>query len=306
MLLENVRFLEDETQKKSIYEHASSQIVKNLSPLIDFFILDAFSVSHRNHASIVGFATVKPCIAGPILIEEITNLENALKKSSGITTWILGGAKIDDCIEVLEAVFEKKPELIQKVLTGGLLANLFLYSKGFEIGNVNVEILGKKNLLGLAERAYRLIEKYDLEIVLPVDFAVLENGNRKNVKLSDLPIEKQIMDIGDETIEEYKKIIRGSRRVIIKGPLGVYENPLFSLGSKEVLKAVVESQIFSLVGGGDTLKMIENLGFKNSQFSYTTLGGGAFIKFIAGKELAGIKALKVSYQIFKGNVNVSR
>jgi len=302
LLLDNVRFLEDETMKKSPEEHVNSSLVKFLSPFIDYYVLDAFSVAHRSHSSIVGFALVKPMIAGRLMEKEILSKEEALK-SLGINTWIMGGAKIDDCIEVLEFMFENKPEAIERVLTGGMFANLFFLAQGLEIGSKSFLLLEKKGHLQLLEKAKNLIAEYSKEIILPEDVAIEKNGKRKEVKIEKIPKDAMIMDIGKRTIEKYEEIIKGSRTIIFKGPLGVYEKKGFEVGTKKILEAVAKSDAFSLVGGGDTGLAIEKLGIDESKFSHVSVGGGALITFLSGKPMPGIEALKLSYKKFGLRVN---
>ena len=296
LLLDNVRFLDDEDIEKSIEEHENSKLVKFLKNYIDYYILDAFSVSHRSHSSIIGFARVKPMIAGRAMEREIESTKEALKPL-GINVWLIGGAKIDDVIPILEYMFSNKPESIEKVLCGGLLANLFLLAKGYEIGKRTKEILEKKGLLKLLDKAKELLKNYYKEIELPIDVAIEENGKRKEVEIEKIPKDAIILDIGSQTIEKYKEILRNARSVIIKGPMGMFENEGFEKGTKELLEFISKSDIYSLVGGGDTSVAIKKFGIRN--FNHVSVGGGALLTFLSGKKMPGIEALKISYNIFK-------
>ncbi len=298
LLLDNVRFLDDETEKKSPEEHANSSLVKFLSPLIDYYVLDAFSVAHRSHSSIVGFALVKPMIAGRVLEKELNEIKKVMNPL-GINAWIIGGAKVDDCISVLKYMFEKNPESIEKVLTGGLLANLLLFSKGFEIGSGSLKILEKKGYLQLLEDARFLVENYEKEIVLPQDLAFEVNEERKEENVENLPSNACILDIGSKTIDTYKEYIKDFRSIIVKGPLGKFEKKGFELGTKEILERVADSDATTLIGGGDTSVALEKLKIEKNKFSYVSVGGGALITFLSGKKMPGIEALKLSAQKFK-------
>jgi len=192
LLLDNVRFLEDEDVEKSMQEHSASKLVKFLSPLIDYYVLDAFSVAHRSHASIVGFSAVKPMLAGRVMQKELDAIGKATAPL-GINAWIMGGAKIDDCISVLKHMLEKKPESLEKILTGGMLANLLLLAKGYEIGSGSLLALEKKGYLSLLEDAKLLLEKYEKEIVLPVDVA-FDDGGRKEENIESIPADATILD----------------------------------------------------------------------------------------------------------------
>ncbi|MEM5790792.1 MAG: phosphoglycerate kinase [Candidatus Aenigmatarchaeota archaeon] len=298
LLLDNVRFLEDEDVEKSAEEHVNSSLVKFLSPLIDFYIMDAFSVAHRSHSSIVGFSLVKPVLAGKVMEEEVEEVKKAMNPL-GINAWIMGGAKIDDCISVLKYMFEKKPESIEKVLTGGMLANLLLLAKGYDIGSGSLQVLEKKDYLKLLEDARFLIENFEKEIVLPKDVAFEEEGERKEENIENLPSNACILDIGSKTIDEYKNYIEEFRSIIVKGPMGKFEQKGFEIGTKEILERVANSDAISLIGGGDTSVAIEKLGIEKQKFSYISVGGGALITFLSGKKMPGIEALKISFQKFK-------
>ena len=298
LLLDNVRFLEDEAVNKSMEDHANSSLVKFLSPLIDYYVLDAFSVAHRSHSSIVGFALVKPMIAGRVMEKEIEEIRKAMNPL-GINAWIMGGAKVDDCISVLKHMFETKPESIEKVLTGGLLANLFLFAKGFEIGSGSLEVLEKKGYLELLDDARFLVENYEKEIVLPSDVAFEVEGKRKEENVENIPSNACILDIGNKTIDDYKSYIDEFRSIIVKGPLGKFEQKGFEIATKEILEKVADSDATTLIGGGDTSVAIEKLKIEKNKFSYVSVGGGALITFLSGKPMPGIEALKNSAQKFK-------
>ncbi len=298
LLLNNVRFLPDETLKGDPEFHSKSALVKFLSPLIDFYILDAFSVAHRPHSSIVGFALVKPNIAGKVMENEIESKKEAMKPL-GINTWILGGAKIDDCIKVLEYVFSNSPESIERVLTGGVLANLFLLAEGYEIGFGSRKFLERKGYFNLLDRAKTLLDLYRKEIILPEDVAIEKNGERIEVSIDKVPWEANILDIGERTIERYCEIIDGSRTVIFKGPLGMYEKEGFEIGTRKILTHIAHTDVYSLIGGGDTTLALKRLGIDKSLFSHVSIGGGALITFLSGEKMPGIEALKLSYSKFK-------
>ena len=317
LLLDNVRMLEDEMIKKSIEEHANSSIVRNLYPLADYFILDGFSVAHRSHASVVGFATKLPCIAGPVLEKEVNSITRSVfslpqgfdilgpsiilpdlpRLSLKWTVFILGGAKVDDCIDVMIRFSEERFKKTEKFLLGGLTANLFLIAAGFDIGDENKRILEKKGYLKLLPLAKKLLRKRYPQIILPIDVAYEKNGKR--IETSAFPVDGIIKDIGTHTIKMYEKIIEDAKSIIFKGPLGVYEDARFSYGTRKILEAVANSKAYSVLGGGDTSTAVESLGLKKAKFSYISLAGGAFIQFLSGKKLPGLEALKLSYKLFK-------
>jgi phosphoglycerate kinase len=298
LLLDNVRLLDEETQEKSPEEHSKGKLVQTLAPLADFFVQDAFSASHRSHASIVGFSPVLPTIAGKVMERELKSVEKALE-ALGINVFILGGAKPDDCLDIMEFLFKNKPECIEKVLACGTVGEIFLAAKGYDLGIPTVKFFEQKGFMKLIPQARRLLENYELEIEIPTDVAFEENGKRKEINLKELPAESLILDIGSETIQRYLEIIRSARTIVVKGPAGVYEKAGFEIGTKEILEATADSKAFTLIGGGDTGLAIEKLGIEKEKFSYISLGGGALITYLSGKPMPGIEALKLSYNKFK-------
>ncbi|MEM5773003.1 MAG: phosphoglycerate kinase [Candidatus Aenigmatarchaeota archaeon] len=300
LLLDNVRFLDEETQEKGLEEHAKSKLVQTLAPLADFFVQDAFSASHRSHASIVGFALVLPTIAGKVMEKELSSVEKVLQASGNV--FILGGAKPDDCLNIMEHFLENRLEFMEKILTCGTVGEILLTAKGYKLGEPTLKFFEQKGFLDLIPQARKLLEKYEMKIEIPKDVAVEENGKRKEVNVKELPCDAMILDIGSETIRNYIEIIRKARSIVMKGPPGVYEKKGFEIGTREILEAIASSKAFSLIGGGDTGLAIEKLGIEKEKFSYISLGGGALITYLSGKPMSGIEALKLSYQKFKGKI----
>ena len=291
LLLDNVRFLEDETINKTPAEHTKSQIVRNLAPLADVFVNDAFSVAHRSQASVVGFAPVLLSCAGRNLAGEVGPLEGifATMKMSKYDTFIVGGAKPNEPLDVASHVL--RDGTVEKVLTGGIIGQLFLMAKGIDLGAPR-EFIRKKGWDEFLPQTKALITEHGDKIETPVDLAVDVNGERKEVPVGELPTDYDALDIGSKTIEKYSKIIKESITIGVKGPMGVYENDRFGLGTKKLLEAVVEAHAISLIGGGHTLNAIEKYGVDKTMFTHVSLGGGSLITFLSGKPLPAIEALK--------------
>ena len=296
LLLDNVRFLEDETQCKN---WKKCSLVKTLAPHFDFYVNDAFSVCHREHTSVVGFARVLPCIAGFELEKEIENLKKVMDVK-GINTLVFGGKKADDVLKVLESILRKKPKAAENVLLGGIPALIFLKAKGLELGK-SYTIIEKFGFENLIKKAKKILKKFDERIKVPIDFAI-ENGKRKEIGIEDLPVEKPIGDIGKRTIKEYEKIIKKSDKTIFKGAPGIFENKNFELGTKRLLRTLANSKCFSVIGGGDSLAAIEKFRIAKKKFSHISVGGGALITFLAGEKMPGLEALKISYKKFKSKL----
>ena len=296
LLLKNVRTFPEERKKKSPEEHAQSEFVKELAPLFDAFILDGFSVAHRSHASVVGFAAVLPTYAGRVMERELKALTRVLEDPQKPVVVVLGGAKAEKTIKIID--FFLGNNIADNVLTGGLVGLLFLLSRGIDLGNPTVENLKKKGLYDLVVPAKELLEKYKERIKYPTDFAIEENGGRKEIQMNYLPVDKPIYDIGEKTSSEYESIIKNAKTIIACGPLGVYEKDEFIKGTQKVFEAIAKSEAYSLAGGGDTVAALKKLGLLNA-FSYVSLAGGAFIEFISGGKLPGIEILEMWYHKLK-------
>lgn len=289
LLLDNVRFLDEETQELTPEEHAKSKLVKILSPLADIFVNDAFSAAHRSHASIVGFTQVLTSVAGRVMEKEIKSCEKVLNPKRP-TAFVLGGAKPEDCLSIMEYMFKNKS--LDIALTCGTVGELFLIAEGYEVGDATTEFFKTKGFLDLLPKAKLLIENYKDKIMLPIDVAVEENGRRKEVKVNELPSESQLLDIGTETVGNYSKILKKAKTVIVKGPAGVYEKPGFEIGTRLILESIAKTNAFSLICGGDTGVAMEKLRIDASKFSYVSIAGGALITYLSGKPMPGVEALR--------------
>jgi len=291
VVLDNVRLLDEETKDLPPEEHARGQLVKTLARLADIFVNDAFSASHRSHASIVGFTKVLPSAAGRVMERELTSV-NKVWDPKGGNVFLLGGAKPDDCLNIAQHVLSTKPESVEQVLSCGVLGEIFLMAQGHKLGKPTEDFMEKKNFLSILGQAKGAIENYGAKISVPVDVAVNAAGHRKEMSVRNLPVDAMIMDIGTETATRYSAIIRKAKGIVLKGPPGVYEDKNFQKGTKMILEAAIGSKGFSLVGGGDTLSAIEALGIDPSKFGYVSLAGGALITYLSGKTLPGVAALE--------------
>jgi len=289
LLLENVRFLADEDLEKTPEEHANSSLVKTLAPLADVFVNDAFSVSHRSHASIVGFSKLMPTIAGRLMEKELKFLEKALNPERP-NIYILGGAKPDDCIKIMNYGLEKN--IIDEVLACGVLGELFLIAQGFELGEKTENFLKKEGFYEMHQGLEEMLKKYNDKIFIPLDVAVKIKDKRKEIDVINLPASETIKDIGTQTINLFSERIRKAKTIVVKGPAGVYEERGFEKGTKKILEEVARSKGFTLIGGGDTSVAIEKLKIDKSKYSYESLAGGALINYLSGKKMPGVEILK--------------
>jgi phosphoglycerate kinase len=289
LVLENVRTFPTETKDATPEEHAKTDLIKNLAPLADFFVNDAFAAAHRAHASIIGFTTVLPSTAGRIMEKELKSLSKVLENPQKPCVFILGGAKADDSLEISKYVLDKK--IANYVLTGGVVGQIFLVARKLDLGKPNMEFLKKNELMNLVPGIEELMHKYKDNIKTPQDVAIDMNGKRKEIPVKELPADHSIFDIGTETINNYAKIIRKAKSIVISGPMGKYEDEKFKHGTKSVLEEIAHTQAFSLAGGGHTIAAIELFNLTD-KISYISTAGGALTEFLMGKKLPGVIALE--------------
>jgi phosphoglycerate kinase len=291
LLLDNVRQFNGETDKKSAEEHSKSELVQNLYPLADIFVNDAFAAAHRPQCSLIGFTSVLPSCAGRLMEKELTTLEKIIEKPDKPSIYLFGGAKFSDVIVTIDKLLENKTA--DKIILTGLPANAFLKSEGIDLGNKNEELLLEEGTPEIYEEIKKLLSKYKDSIYLPSDFAYQDNTSRSEVIVSDLPINNNLYDIGEKSIENFKNILSNAKTIFLSGPCGVFENPIFMKGTKEIFSYVANSDVFSIVGGGHTVAAIEQLGLQD-KISHISTGGGSLEAFMMGKKLPVIEALKAS------------
>jgi len=294
ILLENTRFYSEDValKDKEPKVQAKSHIVTKLASVADYYVCDAFAAVHRSQPTLIGFAELMPAIAGRLMESELVTLSKLLVRDGKLTA-ILGGAKVDDSIEVMKYMLENG--MLAEALTGGVVANIFLKAQGYDLGKPSQEFLEKEvpDHQKLVECAKDLLAKYPGKIVVPIDVSLNSNNERRGIPVSELPSDLPIYDIGLETTVDYIDRIMSARRVMLNGPMGVFELEEFNFGTKQVLRAMTESDCFSVVGGGHTAAAVEQFGLQGGM-DHVSTGGGALINFLTGKELPVVEALKRS------------
>jgi len=285
LLLDNVRMLAEETLDKTPEEHARSNFVRRLAPLADLYINDAFSVAHRAHASVVGFPMVLDAGVGRLMERELRALERAVHRIERPCVYVLGGVKPEEVFDIINFALTRN---VDYILTTGMIGNLFLYAGGL------IPLKVDKDLLESVSRAERILEQAGNRIKYPEDVAIEVEGKREEVPVDQVKPNQPIYDIGEKTIERYSEIIRNARTVIMKGPMGFYENKEFAKGTREIFKAISTSDAFTLLGGGHTSAAISEIGMDKSEMTHAhvSLAGGAFLRYLLGKPLPGIEVLK--------------
>ena len=281
IFLENIRFYREE-------EINDSKFAKQIASLGDFYVNDAFSCSHRDHASVSKITKFLPSFAGLQLQSEINALKKITSDIESPITCIIGGSKISTKIGLIKNLTNKLDNL---VFVGGM-ANNILNFKGFKIG----KSIKEDNCNNIIDDIFMNAEKNRCKIYYPEDVRVGKNfDSHSEIKsLKDISKEDIILDIGPKTVEKIKKIIENSRTVFWNGPAGYFENENFENGSLQICKIIENNtknkSLYSVVGGGDTIAVINKTGSLNN-FNFVSTAGGAFLEYLEGKELPGIKAL---------------
>ena len=306
LMLENLRFAAEETKQKPLEYCERTHFVRKLSPLIDYVVNEAFAAAHRSQPSLVGFARMRPMISGFLMEKEIKALTRAYETLERPKIYVLGGAKVEDSLNVVENVLRN--EKADLILTGGLVGHIFTLAKGFDLGDANISFLGERGLIKLVDRAESILNEFYPYIRTPIDFAVEYKGERVEIDLlSDkkwIFDERPILDIGSRTIEKYSEILKEASIIVANGPMGVFEIEEFAKGTIEVFKAIGESKAFSIVGGGHSIASIYQYNIKG--ISHISTGGGAMLTFFAGQSLPVLQALKISYEKFKNKKELNQ
>ncbi len=281
VILENLRFYQEE-------EENNIEFAKHLARLADIYVNDAFSCSHRAHASIFEITKFLPSFAGLQLNLEIDALNKITSKIKRPVTCIIGGSKISSKINIIKNLIPKFDNI---VIVGGMANNVLKY-KGFNIG----KSIQEANCDQIIKEIFYLSEKNNCKIVYPEDVTVGKdlNGSAKIKDVNKVSEDELILDIGPKTIQTVNNLIEKSETILWNGPAGYFENPNFAKGSLKIANKIVEKNksntIYSVAGGGDTVALLNRIGVTNN-FNFVSTAGGAFLEYLEGKELPGIKAL---------------
>ena len=272
-LLENLRFNEGEIMN-------DEKFAKGVSSPFDTYILDAFGASHREHASIVKIGNHLNSFQGPLMSKEIEELDKVLNESNQDFTIILGGAKASDKLALIKNLLPR----VNSLLIGGGMCFTFLKALGHNIGNSLCEDQ-------FIESAKEILDSPNgKKITLPVDFGVtkaIDSHARNNIDLSQFSDDDIGVDIGKETIKNFQEILSKSKTIFWNGPMGIFEVDEFSHGTKEITNTIAEMEVYSIVGGGDSVNAINR--FSNvDKFNHVSTGGGASLEYLEGKALPGV------------------
>ena len=278
IMLENMRFCKGEIDN-------DPELARIISTYGDVFVFDAFGVSHRQESSTIGLMNFLDFAAGPLIESEISAARSILENPQKPLCTIISGAKISTKISLIETLSDKADYLI---LGGGLL-NTYLYCKGFELGDSLIERDLQQDILNFFE------SESAKKIIMPIDLVCSSDAsfdNPKTKSISMVQSNDRVLDIGTKSIERYAEIIKKSSTVFWNGPLGYVEKKPYEKGTESIINVLAESNCFSVIGGGDTVSVIENMGVED-KISYISTGGGALLKYIEGKDMSVIKKLRL-------------
>ena len=285
VLLENTRYRAEETKN-------GEEFSKDLAAICDIYVNDAFGTAHRAHSSTEGVARLaKETAVGYLMQKEIDFLGNAVENPTRPFVAILGGAKVADKLNVISNLLEKCDTLI----IGGGMAYTFIKAKGMEVGTSlvdNEKIDYCKEMLDKAEKSGK-------KILLPIDTVVAKSFpdpidaplDVKTVSSDFIPSDMMGLDIGEKTAELYAGEVKNAKTVVWNGPMGVFENPTLSAGTKAVAKALADTDATTIIGGGDSAAAVEQMGL-GDKMTHISTGGGASLEFLEGKELPGVAAIQ--------------
>ncbi len=286
VVLDNVRFCAEEILEDTGEKLAKTNLVKRLAPLFDLYVNDAFATAHRSQASLVGFPYVLPSAAGKLMEGELTAIEKLMGNPARPITYVLGGAKVEDKVPVIENILSTGKA--DRVLVGGNVAKVFLKAMDTKLGQADEEELVSATDEVL--KANRILSKYKKRIVLPTDFGTSKDGRRVDEPVRRLSKAGRALDIGPDTVERFSEILADSKTIVASGPMGVFEEEGFESGTKAILESMANTNAFTVIGGGHLAGYAGILGI-SERLSHVSTAGGAMLSLLAGEELPAITAL---------------
>lgn len=297
LFLENVRYLAEEQPLFEQYvalspaEQADTWLVRNLAPLADLFVCDAFAAVHRSQASLTGFPQVLPSAIGRQFEKELQALTHLTQYPERPCVFLLGGEKLELALQLMQAVL--RTGIADQILVGGVLGFLLLWAEGYEIGQPTEKMIREMAGTGVLDTASNLLETYPSKIVLPTDCAYLWGDKRRESMLHALPTYVQAADIGSGTAELFARILLQAKTVFATGPMGVFENPETALGTRLVWDALGDTRAYTFLSGADTIAATERYK-KIEKIDYISTGNAALIRYLSDAELPVIQALRHS------------
>ena len=304
VILGNLRYLSEEvsTFENVVPLEASEMqgtwVVRGLAPHFDVYINDAFSAAHRNAPSMVAFQQLLPSAAGKLFFDEVSALTQVMTAPTHPAVFLLGGAKISDAFGMMEQVLSNGSA--DTILAVGVTGLVFLLAEGYALGAKTEEFLKKRSLDLFVAPARRYLAEYPGRIRYPMDLAYDRGGNsRAEVSVDEDMPNAVFPDIGKKTIEAFTEIISTAGTIFVNGPAGVFEDPIWELGTRELWRAVAAAPGYSVVGGGDSVSAANRF-TDPSQMGYVCTAGGAMVRFLSGKKLPLIVAMEQARRTGRG------
>jgi phosphoglycerate kinase len=286
LVLDNLRFCAEENVDDKPEKLLKTHFVRQLSPLFELNINDAFATAHRSQPSIVGLTDALPSAAGKLMEKELKAVSALLVEPRRPCVYVLGGSKVEDKIPVIEHILTR--DKADKILLGGVPAKLFLKAMGEKISADD-----ERDMEGLQthlKTAKSLAIKYRDKIEVPVDLAYGDARGKRSDRGIDTPLKESALDIGAKTVEKYSRVVEGAATTVANGPLGVFERDGFDLGTKQVLEAMAKSNGYTVIGGGHLVGLASILGI-DERFKHVSTAGGAMLSLLSGQSLPGVDAL---------------
>ncbi|MCP4397466.1 MAG: phosphoglycerate kinase [bacterium] len=302
VILGNLRYL---TEEVSTFENAvklqpeemlSTYLVRNLAPLFDCYVNDAFAAAHRNAPSMVAFQELLPSVAGTLFFNEISALANVLQQPKRPAVFVLGGLKISDAYSMMNQVLSNGTA--DKILACGVTGIVMLKAKGYNIGTQAEKFLKDRSLDAFLEPSKEFLRTYPEKLVIPLDLAYERDGQRAETEIAQLPVDAVFPDIGQQTIARFQQEIQQAGTLFVNGPPGAYEHPLFEKGTRDVLRAIADAGGYSVIGGGDSVSATHKY-VDPKKMNYICTAGGAMVRFLSGITLPLITAMEKAYNRHK-------
>jgi phosphoglycerate kinase len=295
LLLDNLRYLTEEVStfeeavKLTPEEMGHTYLVRNLAPLFDYYVNDAFAAAHRNAPSLVAFQELLPSAAGILYDKEVTALTALLENPKRPCVFLLGGAKISDAFSMMKKMLAEGAA--DCVLTSGITGQVMHLALGKKLGSPSEKFITDRGLAKFVAPARDYLKDYPDKLRIPLDFGIDDGGRRREITDEELPSDGLIVDIGPRTVAEYGKMLRQAGTIFVNGPAGVYEQEIGAYGTRALWQTVGDAGGYSVIGGGDTVASATLLG-DLSKIDHVCTGGGALIRFLSGAKLPLVEAMK--------------
>lgn len=298
VLLGNLRYLAEEITAFEFAlnveprEYLNCYLVRSLAPLVDAYVNDAFSAAHRNSPSMVAFQEVLPTAAGFLLFDEMAALSSVLERPAQPAVYLLGGSRISDAYGMMGAVLANGSA--HSILTCGVTALVMLKAQGVALGANAEEYIRKRGFDDYIPESRQLLDTYGGKIKTPVDLCIERNGQREDIGIEDLPVDSDLFDIGNRTIAQYAEEIAAAGTVFVNGPPGVYENPVFEKGTRELFVALQNTRAYTVIGGGDSVTAAAKF-IDLEKINHVCTAGGAMVHYLSGKATPLVTAMHKAF-----------